>query len=169
MQGPARVPVVMIDLKGDLPNLFLTFPSLSADEFAPWVEPSWDPASLATSWAESLSQWNLSAADIVDFRNTVALRLLTPGATSGEPLHILSFLENPSPLWATDPEAAREALSATVSLLLRLIGRDADPTRSRDHVVLSVFAERRSNRRRGGIASRHSRASGRRVRRHVDG
>jgi hypothetical protein len=27
--------------------------------------------------------------------------------------------------------------------LLRLVGRDPDPTRSRDHVVLSVFAERR--------------------------
>jgi hypothetical protein len=40
-------------------------------------------------------------------------------------------------------EAARESLSASVSLLLRLVGRDPDPTRSRDHVVLSVFAERR--------------------------
>lgn len=39
--------------------------------------------------------------------------------------------------------AARESLSASLSLLLRLIGRDPDPTRSLGHVVLSVFAERR--------------------------
>jgi hypothetical protein len=34
-------------------------------------------------------------------------------------------------------------LGASISLLLRLIGRDSDPVRSRDHVVLSVLAERR--------------------------
>jgi len=58
-------------------------------------------------------------------------------------LHVLSSLEIPSPLWKQDVEAAREALGASISLLLRLIGRDPDPTKSRDHVVLSVLAERR--------------------------
>ena len=56
---------------------------------------------------------------------------------------MLSALELPSPLWSTDVEAARESLGATISLLLRLIGRDSDPVKSRDHVVLSVLAERR--------------------------
>jgi hypothetical protein len=63
--------------------------------------------------------------------------------TAGEPLHVLSALEQPSPLWQTDIAAARESLSASISLLLRLIGRDPDPTCSRDHVVLSIFAEQR--------------------------
>src|SRR6188768_2086780 len=31
------VPVLAIDPKGDLSNLLLTFPSMSADDFAPWV------------------------------------------------------------------------------------------------------------------------------------
>src|ERR1044071_8632396 len=31
------VPVIAIDPKGDLGNLLLTFPSLSAEEFRPWV------------------------------------------------------------------------------------------------------------------------------------
>ncbi len=69
--------------------------------------------------------------------------MLTPGTQAGQPVNVLSSLELPSPLWKTDPETAREALSASISLLLRLIGRDPDPTRSRDHVVLSIFAERR--------------------------
>ncbi len=46
-------------------------------------------------------------------------------------------------MWQSDLELARESLSATIALLLRLIGRDPDPTRSRDHVALSIFAERR--------------------------
>src|SRR4051794_28009299 len=34
----SRIPVVMIDIKGDLPNLLLTFPNLSAQEFTPWID-----------------------------------------------------------------------------------------------------------------------------------
>ena len=33
------VPVIAIDPKGDLGNLLLTFPGLSAEEFAPWINP----------------------------------------------------------------------------------------------------------------------------------
>ena len=33
------VPVIAIDPKGDLGNLLLTFPGLSASEFTPWVNP----------------------------------------------------------------------------------------------------------------------------------
>jgi hypothetical protein len=52
-------------------------------------------------------------------------------------------LERRSARWDTDPEAARAALSAAVSLLLRLLGRDPDPAKSKEHVLLSVLAERR--------------------------
>ena len=34
----SSIPVVMIDIKGDLPNLLLTFPNLAPSEFAPWVD-----------------------------------------------------------------------------------------------------------------------------------
>src|SRR5690606_36229910 len=61
----------------------------------------------------------------------------------GEPLHILSSLERRKPLWDSDPETARASLSAAISLLLRLLGRDPDPAKSRAHVLLSVIAEGR--------------------------
>jgi hypothetical protein len=56
---------------------------------------------------------------------------------------VLAPLEHRSAQWDTDVEAARQSLSAAVSLVLRLLGRDPDPARSRDHVLLSVLAERR--------------------------
>ena len=31
------VPAILIDPKGDLGNLLLTFPTLSRDEFLPWI------------------------------------------------------------------------------------------------------------------------------------
>ncbi|MBM3482969.1 MAG: DUF87 domain-containing protein [Alphaproteobacteria bacterium] len=33
------IPTLAIDPKGDLGNLLLTFPSLAAEDFAPWVNP----------------------------------------------------------------------------------------------------------------------------------
>src|SRR5690349_23858094 len=33
------VPALVIDPKGDLANLLLTFPKLRAEDFAPWVDP----------------------------------------------------------------------------------------------------------------------------------
>ena len=149
----ASIPVVMIDIKGDLPNLLLTFPNLSPSEFAPWVDraaanragQSVEQAARAAAddWRQQLAQWRFDQQDVARFHASIAPRVLTPGTTAGEPLHVLSALEHPSVLWQKDIEAAREALGASISLLLRLIGRDPDPVRSRDHVVLSVLAERR--------------------------
>lgn len=148
----SSIPVVMIDVKGDLPNLLLTFPNLSPSEFAPWFDHTAARSvhsveqlaqQAAHNWRQYLQEWQLGPTDVAALRNCMAPRVLTPGTTAGEPLHVLSGLEQPSSLWQTDLEAARESLGASISLLLRLIGRDSDPVKSRDHVVLSVLAERR--------------------------
>ncbi|MGK3984142.1 helicase HerA-like domain-containing protein [Sorangium sp. So ce136] len=154
------VPVLMVDVKGDLPNLLFTFPELSPAEFEPWIDPSAaardgrstaDVAGeLAARWRAGLASSGLGPADVAALRARMAPRLLTPGTTAGEPIHVLSALEAPSSLWDEDEEAAREALSASLSLLLRLVGRDPDPARSREHVLLAHLAERRL---RGGRAA----------------
>ncbi len=148
----SRVPVLMVDIKGDLPNLLLLFGSLGAAEFEPWVDadaaardgktPGEVAGALAQRWTEGLAGWGLGAPDVAALRDAIAVRVITPGTTAGEPLHVLSSLERRSPLWDEDEEAARESLAASVSLLLRLCERDAD-ARSREHVVLSHLAERR--------------------------
>ncbi|MEN9580187.1 MAG: hypothetical protein RJA70_3196 [Pseudomonadota bacterium] len=147
------VPVLMIDIKGDLPNLFLSFPSLDAHHLVPWVEAmatpgdARGPEALAEALAEerrrALETWNLGDDAALNFFETRQLRLITPGSTAGEGLHVLSALERHNTRWNDDPEAARSTLSAAISLLLRLVGRDSDPARSREHVLLSVLAERR--------------------------
>jgi hypothetical protein len=149
----AGVPVLMIDVKGDLPDLLLAFPSFDAAPFLPWVEGGMDPGeerspqeiaqAIAAQRQDCLAGWGIAEPDLRAFRETTAIRVITPGSTAGEPLHVLSSLERRSPRWDTDPEAARAALAAAVSLVLRLLGRDPDPARSREHVLLSVLAERR--------------------------
>lgn len=156
----AEVPVLMIDIKGDLPNLLLALPTQEPALIEPWLEgmahPG-DPRSLgelATELSQerdnALHSWGINASDLDAYRRGHVLRVITPGSTAGEALHVLSALERPNPRWHDDIESARASLSAAVSLVLRLVGRDADPARSREHVMLSVLAERRL--RAGGSA-----------------
>ena len=147
------VPVLMIDVKGDLPNLMLAFPSLAADALAPWVEPAAndedgiaDPPlveAAAEARRHGLASWGIGENELRDFAARTHVRVVTPGADAGELLHLLSSLERRSSRWDTDLEGARTSLAAAVSLVLRLLGRDADPGRSREHALLSVLAERR--------------------------
>src|SRR6187551_3487389 len=61
------IPVLAIDPKGDLSNLLLTFPSLSASDFAPWVDPADAEAhgadvdafaaQQAERWKTGLAEW----------------------------------------------------------------------------------------------------------------
>jgi hypothetical protein len=154
----AGVPVIAIDVKGDLPNLLLSFPDFDPSRFAPWAEAAdlsvgtLDAAvRLAEERQAALSKWSISEEDLCRYSDSTAVRVLSPGATTGEPVHVLSTLERRSPRWDTDPESARFVLSGAVSLLLRLLGRDADPARSREHVLLSVLAERRMLSTRSGL------------------
>jgi len=148
-----EVPVLLVDVKGDLPNLMLAFSDFSPGALEPWIEAGPTDrrpdarARLAAKLAEErragLEAWGLGSETVADYRARTHVRIITPGADAGEQLHVLSALERRSARWDTDAEGARAALSAAISLILRLLGRDPDPARSRDHVLLAVLAERR--------------------------
>ena len=147
----ASIPVLVVDVKGDLPNLMLAFPSFDAASIAPWVEPGPNqietPLETATRLSHErergLAAYGIGAPELASYASQSVVRVITPGADAGELLHVLSSLEHRSSRWDTDVDGARSALSAAISLILRLLGRDADPARSREHVLLSVLAERR--------------------------
>jgi len=100
-------------------------------------------AELAAQRAHGLAQWSIAEPELAKYAASIAPRVITPGSNAGELLHVLSSLERRSERWDTDMESARAALSAAVSLLLRLRGRDPDPAKSKEHVLLAVLAERR--------------------------
>ncbi len=149
----AQVPVLVIDVKGDLPNLLLTFAASDPAVLEPWVEvpPAEDTpdgrrqfaAGVADRRRGDLGQWGIGDPEIATYNARTHVRVITPGADAGELLHVLSSLERRSSRWDTDVEGASAALSAAISLILRLLGREADPAKSREHVLLSVLAERR--------------------------
>ena len=58
------IPTLIIDPKGDMTNLALRFPGLSADEFAPWVPEGGDAEGTATMWKDGLATWGLDGSHI---------------------------------------------------------------------------------------------------------
>ena len=131
------IPAIIIDPKGDLCNLLLTFPNLSPQEFAPWVEEGVDPAQQANLWKEGLAKWGQDAERIKRLRDAADFRIYTPGSNAGLPVSIIKSFAAPPETIRQDSEALAERINTTVTSLLGLIGIDADPIRSREHILLS--------------------------------
>ncbi len=145
------VPAIVIDPKGELGNLLLTFPELRAEDFAPWVSadearrktmtPEQFAASQAETWRQGLAEWGEDGTRIRRLRDAAEFAIYTPGSDAGLPVSILRSFAPPSPAAGEDDELLRERITTTVSSLLGLAGVDADPLRSREHILLStIFA-----------------------------
>ncbi|MEZ5488406.1 MAG: hypothetical protein R3E75_12395, partial [Steroidobacteraceae bacterium] len=145
------IPAICIDPKGDLGNLLLNFPSLSPQEFEPWVDPAEAQrkglsveqlaAQTAATWKNGLAEWAQTPERVARLRDAVDVAIYTPGAETGLPLSVLrSFAPPPAELLA-DSTALRDRVTAVVSGLLSLLGRDADPLQSREHILLANILE----------------------------
>ncbi len=145
------VPSIIIDPKGDLTNLLLTFPNLQAQDFLPWINQEDalkkglsvnDFASQqANFWKEGLSKWGEDGERIRRLRESADFRIYTPGSSSGLPISILKSFAAPPKEVREDEELLQEQITTTVTSLLSLLGVDADPIKSREHILLSnIFA-----------------------------
>ena len=143
------IPALVIDPKGDIANLMLTFPGLSAAEFQPWIDPAEAArkgttadalaAKTAETWKNGLAEWGQDGERIRRFRESADVAIYTPGSTAGLPLSILrSFAPPPE---GSDAAATRDRISAAVSGLLGLVGIAADPLKSREHILLSAIVD----------------------------
>ncbi len=63
--------------------------------------------------------------------------IYTPGSEAGVPLSILSSFAAPPESVRLDGDLMRDRVSSTVTGLLMLLGIDADPLRSREHILLT--------------------------------
>ena len=145
------IPAIVIDPKGDLANLLLTFPQLRGEDFAPWINeedarkkglnPADYAAQQAALWEKGLGEWGQSAARIQKLRDAADFAIYTPGSTAGLPVSILKSFAAPPPEMLDDAELLRERIGTTVTSLLGLIGLQADPIKSREHILLSSILD----------------------------
>lgn len=131
------IPAIVIDPKGDLGNLLLTFPALDAASFAPWAPPGEDPSALAARHAKGLADWGQDGARVARFAGAVERVLYTPGSTLGRPLSLMPSL-GPPPA-GTDVEVLRERALGAAAGLLTLVGLDPDPVKSPEHSLIATI------------------------------
>lgn len=146
------IPALVIDPKGDLGNLLLTFPELRPSDFRPWIEeeaaaregltPDEFASRTAETWRSGLEAWGQDGARIERFRRAVDIAVYTPGSRAGLPLKVIRSFAAPAGDPAADSDALRDRVQATVSGLLALLGRDTDPLQSREHILLANLINR---------------------------
>ncbi len=148
----ARIPVIVIDPKGDMGNLALAFDRLAPDQFEPWVDR--DEASregktvaqlaagAAASWQKGLADWGLQPSDVASYAANHRTRVYTPGATAGIPLNLIDSLDAPTGDFEANEEEYRDEIDAVVTALLGFVKVDADPISSREYILLFSLIER---------------------------
>jgi len=146
------IPAILVDPKGDLGNLLLTFPRLAPEDFLPWIDPAeaarqgLEPGAFAQQtahrWQDGLAAWQQDGGRIQRFCDAVDRVIYTPGSTAGLPLTVLRSFAAPPPAIRNDDEALRERIVSSVSGLLALLEVNADPLQSREHILLSQILDR---------------------------
>lgn len=136
------VPALIIDPKGDMGNLLLSFPQLLPTDFMPWIsesEAGGDAAAAAVeksaSWKAGLAKSGIEPERIAKLRDTADFTIYTPGSSAGIGLNLIGSLAAPGD--GADPETVQDEIEGFASSLLGLVGIDADPLGSREHILLS--------------------------------
>lgn len=141
------IPSIIIDPKGDMANLALLFPQLRPEDFEPWLDPA-DAArknlavaeyarEVAGNWQHGLASWGQGKERLQQLQDKAAISIYTPGSDNGIPVSILSGFEAPDQQILDDLDTLNAMVSASVTGLLSLIGLEADPLTSREHILLS--------------------------------
>ena len=143
------IPAIIIDPKGDLANMMLTFPDLKGEDFRPWVneddarkkglEPGAFAEQQAAMWAKGLADWGQSGERIRKLKSTAEFTVYTPGSAAGVGVSVLRSFAAPSRELIEDGELFRDRVSSTAASLLGLMGVEGDQVASREHTLISTI------------------------------
>src|SRR5262249_3150555 len=96
----------------------------------------------AERWKKGLAESNEQPERIARYRDAVDVAIYTPGSNAGLPLSVLRSFAAPGPEIVADADALRERIQSAVAGLLALLGSEADPLRSREHILLATILDR---------------------------
>ncbi len=143
------IPALVIDPKGDMTNLMLSFPEMRAEDFLPWIDadearqaglsPQAFASDKAAYWRQGLAQWDQLPERIRTMRQTTAFSVYTPGSSAGLQLSVLDSFDRPDDALLEDAEQLQELASGLAASLLGLIGLEADPLRSREQILIATL------------------------------
>lgn len=146
-----NIPAIVIDPKGDLANLLLTFPELKAEQFEPWVNA--DEAKtkgLSTAqfaeqqaelWTKGLAKWNQDGERIARLKAAADFSIYTPGSDAGIQVSVMKSFAAPDEATRGDRETMRDLIATASTSLLGLAGIDGDPMQSREHLLIATLLD----------------------------
>jgi hypothetical protein len=143
------IPAIVIDPKGDLSNLLLTFPDLKPSDFRPWineddakrkgVSPDDFAAQQAQMWSKGLADWQEDGDRVRRFKQSADFAIYTPGSNAGLPVSVLKSFDAPESAILEEAELLRDRIATTVASLLGLLNIQGDPMQSRENILLSAI------------------------------
>lgn len=146
-----NIPAIIIDPKGDITNLMLTFPELRPQDFQPWIhedearragmDVTTYAGDVARMWREGLGSWGISTERLKWLQSVSNISVYTPGSDAGLPISILASLKVPRLDWNTQTETIRERIDGTVTALYALAGMSVEPVKDPEHVLMSNIFE----------------------------
>ncbi|MCT7586547.1 ATP-binding protein [Aliarcobacter butzleri] len=144
-----NIPSIIIDPKGDMTNLLLTFPSLQGSDFEPWIEEQ-DASNnglsvkefaqnTANLWKNGLERDFQNASRIEKLKNSADFTIYTPGSDAGVQISILSSFKAPNKEVIEDNDLLVSLVNSTVSSILSLIEEKSDTTSKESILISSIF------------------------------
>ncbi len=145
------IPCLVIDPKGDMGNLALTFPDLEASDFEPWMDEGEAAKSGKTTadlavataalWAKGLEGHGIGRDRLARLRDEAEVTIYTPGSSAGVGLNVLGSMAAPVLDWEKNAEIIREEIQSLVSSILSLAKVTSDPVSGAEHILLSTIIE----------------------------
>ncbi len=136
-----NIPSFIIDPKGDMGNLLLAFPSMSEEEFSPWIDKTNDKGlsakKLAKIWKEGIEGSNQDVSRVEKFKQSGDFTIYTPGANTGASIALISTFNAPSPDMLEDRDFLNSYISSTVTSILNLVDVKSDPISGKEHILIS--------------------------------
>ncbi|MFY9088548.1 helicase HerA domain-containing protein [Arcobacter aquimarinus] len=144
-----NIPSIIIDPKGDMTNLLLTFPNLNGSDFEPWIEEQ-DAINnglnvkdfaqkTADLWKNGLEKDFQSANRVEKLKNSADFTIYTPGSNAGVQISILSSFKAPSKEVLEDNDLLVSLINSTVSSILSLIDEKNDSSSKESILISSIF------------------------------
>ncbi len=145
------IPTLILDPKGDMGNIMLTFPDCTPEDFEPWIDegkaarkgvtPGELAAATAAKRKAQLLEHGISPERMHRLKEGAEVTIYTPGSSAGVGLNVLGSLVAPSLDWGTQAEIIRDEIEGFVSSLLVLASVNSDPVSGPEHILLSRIIE----------------------------
>ena len=142
-----NIPSIIIDPKGDMTNLALTFSQMSADDFLPYIDKNeaenrgLSVEEFATKqsleWKDGLENSYQSLQRVELLKNSADFKIYTPKSNYGIGVALLTDFISPKNL---DQEEFSEYISSITSSVLSLIGLENDIGSKEHLLILNIFA-----------------------------